>query len=149
MLNVFRRLSNFAPFAINGLTFVTVENRWCQGMTGDQSKNITIPDITWGVTNVGTQNINQPFDIVLKSNGTVLATQTVTNLNQGVTRDFTFQREKSQVRVRTRSDRQGCFISPNDTEDFYFEDPQFTVEVDNANAVGEIATRRSNNNRNF
>ncbi len=149
MLNVFRRLSNFTPFAVNGLTFVTVENRWCEGMTGNQSKSITIPNITWGVTNVGTQNINQPFEIVLKSNGTVLATQTVTNLNQGVTRDFTFQRERSQVRVRTRSDRQGCFISPNDTEDFYFEDPQFTVEVDNANAIGEATVRRSNNNRNF
>lgn len=150
MLNIFRRLSNFAPFTIGGTILLTVANEHCQGMSPNQSREITIPDLTWGVTNVGTQAINQPFEIVLKtSGGTTLATETVTSLAPGATQNFSFHREKSQVRVRTRSDRQGCFISPNDAPDFYFEDTAFRVEVDTAGALGEAQTNRTNNTRNF
>jgi hypothetical protein len=150
MLNIFRRLSNFAPFTIGGTTFLTVNNQHCQGMTPNQSREITIPDLTWGVTNVGTQAINQAFDVVLKTgSGTILDTQTVTNLAPGATQNFTFHREKSEVRVRTRSDRQGCFISPNDAPDFYFEDSVFTVQVDTTAVLGEDGAKRANNSRNF
>lgn len=150
MLNVFRRLSNFAPFTIGGTTFLTVNNLHCQGMTANQSREITIPDLTWGVTNVGTQAVNQPFQVVLRgASGNILATENVTNLAPGATQNFTFSREKSQVRVRTRSDRQGCFISPNDAPDFYFEDEAFSVLVDSTGALGEDATRRNNNTRNY
>lgn len=150
MLNIFRRLSNFAPFTIGGTTFLTVNSQHCQGMTANQSREITIPDLTWGVTNVGTQAINQQFDIVLRTaTGTILDTKTVTSLAPGATQNFTFQREKSQVRVRTRSDRQGCFITASDAPDFYFEDGAFSVLVDSTGALGEDTTRRANNSRNY
>lgn len=148
MLNIFRRLSNFAPFTIGGTTFLTVNNTHCQGMSPNQSREITIPDLTWGVTNVGTQPINQQFQVILRgAGGNVLATENVTSLAAGATQNFTFHRENSQVRVRTRSDRQGCFITQSDAPDFYFEDEAFSVLVDSTAALGEDATRRANNTR--
>lgn len=148
MSNVFRRLSNFAPFELNGLTLVRVEDRWCAGMNGSDENVITVPDLIWGVTNSGTQNVAQNFSAVLKSNGTTLDTETISNLFQGATQNFTFRRQRSTVRVRTRADRQGCFISPDDPDN-YFEDPAFTVEVDAANALGEDQDKRANNSRNY
>ena len=150
MLNVFRRLSNFAPFTVGGVTFLTVNNQHCQGMSPNQSKEITIPDLTWGVTNVGTQTINQSFQIILRgASGTALATETVNSLAPGATQNFTFRRENSVVRVKTRSDRQGCFVSPNDAPDFFFEDGAFSVLVDSTAVLGEDNTRRANNARNY
>lgn len=148
MLNIFRRLSNFTPFQLNGLTFVTVDSRWCQGMSGNDSKIITVPDLVWGVTNVGTQNITRNFNIDLKANGALLRTERILNLNSGATQDFTFRRQNSTVRVRTRNDRQGCFVSPDDQQN-YFEDPQFTVEVDAAGILNENQNNRTNNSRNY
>ena len=150
MINVFRRLSNFAPFAIGGVTFLTVDNQYCQGMSPNQSKEITVPDLTWGVTNVGTQSINQPFQIVLRgTGGTQLATETVNSLAPGATQNFTFRRDRSVVRVKTRSDRQGCFVSPSDAPDFFFEDGAFSVLVDSTAVLGEDSSRRANNTRNY
>ena len=148
MVNVFRRLSNFAPFELNGLTFVRVEDRWCAGMNGNDAKIITVPDLIWGVSNFGTQNVAQNFSAVLTSSGRTLDTKTISSLYQGATQDFTFRRQQSTVRVRTRSDRQGCFISPDDADN-YFEDSPFTVVVDSANALGENQNNRANNNRNY
>lgn len=149
MLNVFRRLSNFAPFELNGRTFVRVEDRWCAGMSGNSAKIITAPDLVWGVSNFGTQNVTQQFSAVLKSNGAALDTKNIFTLGQGITVDFTFRRRQSTVQVQTRSDRQGCFISPDADTQNYFEDPAFTVEVDAAGALNENQNNRANNSRNY
>lgn len=150
MLNIFRRLTNFAPFELNGLTMVRVEDRFCDGMPLNQndSRDINIPDLVWGVSNVGTAEINTAFVSQLRSGGAVLATATVPALNPGETRNFNFQRQTSRVRVRRFSDRQGCHVSPDDAG-FFFEDPQFTVVVNTNAALTEAAVNTSNNSRNY
>lgn len=150
MLNIFRRLSNFAPFQINGLTMVRIEDRFCDGMPLNQndSREIDIPDLVWGVSNVGTADINTAFASQLKSGSAVLATETVPGLNPGETRNFNFRRQTSRVRVRRFSDRQGCHASPNDTA-FFFEDPPFMVVVNTNGALAEAAANTSNNSRNY
>lgn len=150
MLNVFRRLTNFAPFEINGLTMLRVEDRWCNGLPLNQNgaRTITIPPLEWGVSNVGTADINTAFASQLRSGTAVLANETVPGLNPGETRNFTFNRQNSTVRVRTFFNRQGCHISPNDTG-FFFEDPPFTVEVNTNGAIVEAAINQANNRRNY
>ncbi len=150
MLNIFRRLSNFAPFEINGLTMVRVDDQFCQGMLLNQSdaREITVPALQWGVSNVGTADINIAFASQLKSGSAVLATETITSLDPGQTRTFAFQRQNSRVRVRRFSDRQGCHASPDDTG-FFFEDPPFTVEVNTNGALVEATANQSNNRRNY
>ena len=150
MLNIFRRLTNFAPFQLNGLTMVRVEDRFCDGMPLNQndSREIDIPDLVWGVSNVGTADINTAFASQLRSGGVVLATETVPGLNPGETRNFNFRRQTSRVRVRRFSDRQGCHASPNDAA-LFFEDPQFTVVVNTNGALAEAAVSTSNNSRNY
>ena len=150
MLNIFRRLSNFAPFELNGLTMVRIEDRFCDGMPLNQngSRDINIPDLVWGVSNVGTADINTAFASQLRSGSVVLATETVPGLNPGETRNFNFQRQTSRVRVRRFSDRQGCHVSPDDAG-FFFEDPQFTVVVNTNGAIAEAAANTSNNTRNY
>lgn len=150
MLNIFRRLSNFASFELNGLTMVRVEYRFCQGMLLNQndSREITVPPLEWGVSNVGTAGINTAFASQLKTGSVVLATETITSLAPGETRNFTFQRPNSRVRVRRFSDRQGCHVSPDDAG-FFFEDSQFTVVVNTNGALTEAAANTSNNSRNY
>jgi hypothetical protein len=150
MLNIFRRLSNFAPVNRNGLTMLRVEDRWCNGMPINQngSRVITIPNPIWGVSNVGTADINTAFASQLRSGSQILETETVPGLNPGETRDFTFQRQNSTVRVRRFSDQQGCFASPNDTG-FFFEDPPFNVRVNTNAALIEATANESNNSRNY
>lgn len=150
MLNIFRPLSNFAPFERNGLTMVRVEDRFCDGMLLNQndSREITVSPLEWGVSNVGTAGINTAFASQLKTGSVVLATETIASLAPGETRNFTFQRPNSRVRVRRFSDRQGCHVSPDDTG-FFFEDPQFTVVVNTNGALTEAAANTSNNSRNY
>lgn len=150
MLNIFRRLSNFAPFEINGLTMLRVEDRFCEGMPINQNdaREITVPDLVWGVSNVGTADINTAFESQLKTGTVVLATESVPGLNPGETRNFNFRRQNSRVRVRRFSDRQGCHVSPNDTA-FFFEDPPFTVVVNTNGALTEAAAQTNNNRRNY
>jgi hypothetical protein len=101
----------------------------------------------WGVSNVGTAGIATPFPAELRSGAQALSMQTITALNPGQTRDFTFPRQNSSVRVFTFLDRGGCFVSP--TADRFFEDPQFTVVVNNNNALTEAAAAQNNNSRNY
>lgn len=150
MLNIFRRLSNFAPVNRSGLTMVRVEDQWCSGMPLNQndSRVITIPNLIWGVTNVGTADINTAFAAELRSGNAVLRTETIPVLNTGATVDFAFQRQNSTVRVRRFSDLQGCFASPNDIG-FFFEDPPFNVRVNTNTALTEATANQSNNSRNY
>jgi hypothetical protein len=145
MANVFRRLSSFAPVTVDGATYFAVDAaRWCAGMSGDQVRTITVPDLAWSVTNLGTTRVATPFQASLAAGGRVIRTETVpAPFEPGQTRSFQVAREQSQVTVRTFLARSGCFISP--TAPRYFEDPPFTVTVDAANAVGEPPAQQANN----
>jgi hypothetical protein len=150
MLNVFRRQSQNPVFTENGVQYFNAPQNtpgFCNGMSGNQSQIITVPNPVWGVTNVGTENIATAFTVQLKSGNNVLDAQNITSLNTGQTRDFTFQRQNSQVRVFTFANRNGCFISP--TADRFFEDQPFTVVVDTNGALPEAAANKANNSRNF
>jgi hypothetical protein len=155
ILNLFRRTGN--SITVNGQNFLEVEDRWCSEnalqtpATGSASKQITIPDLQWGVTNVGTAEVTVAFDSQLIANNQVLQTG---NVAAGVflplaTHDFFFHRQHSTVHVfRFAAPNQpGCFARPSDPD--FFEDPTFTVKVDVNNALPETATNRINNARNF
>lgn len=156
MLNLFRRIGN--PITINGQAFVPVEDRWCSEngvqtpAAGSNSRLITVPDIQWGVSNVGTAEINVAFNSQLLSNNQILQTQTIApgTLHPGATQNFAFTRTRNRVRVIRFAppNQPGCFVNPRDT-DFFFEDPPFTVRVDVGNVVPEAATNRLNNSRNY
>jgi hypothetical protein len=156
MLNLFRRIGN--PITINGQAFVPVEDRWCSEngvqtpAAGSNSRLITVPDIQWGVSNVGTAEINVAFNSQLLSNNQILQTQTIAagTLHPGATQNFAFTRTRNRVRVIRFAppNQPGCFVNPRDTDSF-FEDPPFTVRVDVGNVVPEAATNRANNSRNY
>jgi len=148
MLNIFRRQNTTPTFTENGQQFFTVDGENCNGMTGNQSRIITIPDLIWGVSNVGTATVNVAFASQLKSGAQVLQTQTVPGLNVGETRNFTFTRQNSRVRVSTFVLHIGCFVSP--TSDVFFENSPFTVVVNTNGAITtESATNQLNNSRNY
>jgi len=155
ILNLFR--TNGDLVSINGQGFLRVDDRWCSEnsvaipATGSTSKLVTIPEITWGVSNVGTAEVPVGFSSQLSSNSVVLQNQTIAaaTLHPGATQNFTFQRARNRVRVIRFAPPQqaGCFVNPNDPD--FFQDPPFTVRVDVANALPESATNRVNNSRNY
>ena len=116
-------------------------------MTGTQTRINTIPNPVWGASNVGTADINGAFAAQLRSGTQTLMTETINGLNPGETKNFTFTRTDSRVRVFTFLTRIGCFVSPTAVE--FFEDPSFTVVVNTTNTVIEAAVNQSNNSRNY
>jgi len=156
MLNLFRTGNRVS---INGHDFLRVDDRWCSENSvliptteTSSSKIITVPDITWGVSNVGTGEVPVAFTSQLSSNNVVLQNQAIAagTLHPGATQDFAFQRSRSRVRVIRFAPTQlqpGCFVNPVDPD--FFQDPPFTVKVDVANATPESATNRVNNTRNY
>jgi len=155
ILNLFRTTGD--AVSINGQNFLRVDDRWCSEnsvaipVTGNISKSITLPDIIWGVSNVGTAEVTVGFASELSSNSVVLQNQPTAagTLHPGATQNFTFQRARSTVRViRFAAPQQpGCFVNPSDPN--FFQDPPFTVKVDVGNALPESATNRLNNSRNY
>jgi hypothetical protein len=148
MVNIFRRRFQTASFTENGTQFFEIDfQNACSGMSGNQSKVITIPNPIWGATNVGTADVNTAFAAQLKTGTQVLDTETVPGLNPGETRNFTFTRQNSSVRVFTFLTHSGCFVSPTANE--FFEDPPFTVVVNTNGAITEAAANTANNTRNY
>jgi hypothetical protein len=156
VINLFRRTGN--SITVGGQTFLQVEDRWCSenavaipAAGRNNSKVITVQDLIWGVSNVGTAQVAVAFDSELSTNNHVLQSGHVDagTLGLGATRDFTFHRARSRVRVIRfgAPNSPGCFVNPTDPD--FFEDPPFTVKVDVRNVVPEAATNRFNNARNY
>ena len=158
--NLFRGTGN--SITVEGVKFLQVEDHWCQDnnvqtpvdRSPSNSKVITIPDLIWRVSNVGTAEITVGFDSQLLSNGAVRQTQNIAagTLHPGATRDFAFPRTTgTTVRLFRFAppNQPGCFIKPSAGPTEFFVDPPFTVQVDVGHAAGETATNRSNNTRNY
>jgi hypothetical protein len=146
MTNIFRRRLKTASFTENGVAFFEIDfQNACSGMSGNQSKVITIPNPIWGASNVGTANVATGFQSQLRNGGAVLQTGDVAPLNTGATQNFTFTRASSTVRVFTFLTHGGCFVSPTANE--FFEDPSFTVVVNTNGTVADSNT--TNNTRNY
>jgi hypothetical protein len=149
MANVFRRQQPGPAFTLNGAQYFSINSQvYCNDMTGNQSRIITIPNPVWGISNVGTAGVNTAFASQLRSGTQVLATEVVTTMNPGQTVDFTFIRPNdSRVRVSTFLNRIGCFISPSFAP--FFEDPPFTVVVNTNGVLTEAEANQANNSRNY
>ena len=146
MSNIFRRQFKTASFTENGVAYFQIDfQNACSGMSGNQSKIITIPNPIWGASNVGTANVAVAFQSQLRNGAVVLQTGDVAPLNAGATQNFTFTRASSSVRVFTFLTHLGCFVSP--TADQFFEDPPFTVVVNTNGTVAD--TNTTNNTRNY
>ena len=81
--------------------YPVTENRVQTPASASASKLITVPDISWGVSNVGTSEVAVAFYSQLLSNNQVLDTRNTVGVSPhpGATRDFTFHRQRSAVRV--------------------------------------------------
>jgi hypothetical protein len=156
LLNIFRSTGNSINY--EGQTFLQVENHWCTDngvqvpVAASIAKTITVPDLTWGVSNVGTAPITVAFTSQLSANNQVLDAQTIAagTLNTGATRDFNFHRTTGSTVKLFRfavPNPPGCFIKHSTVAGEYFEDPQFTVTVDTGHVTGETQTNQSNNSR--
>jgi hypothetical protein len=155
VLNLFR--TSGGVVSINGSNFLRVDDRWCteNGVVapsrGSTAKPITLPDLIWGVSNVGTAVVPVAFTSQLSANNIVLQTQTIAvgSLPPGATQEFHFQRQRNQVTVIRFAPPQqaGCFVNPHDPS--FFQDPPFVVKVDIGNVVPESATNRFNNTRTY
>jgi hypothetical protein len=156
--NLFRGTGN--SITVGGVNYLEVDNHWCQdngvptppALSPPSFKDITVGDIVWHVSNVGTATVPVAFDSQLLSNGLVLQTQNVAaGLTPAASRGFNFHRASSTVRLFRLSppNQSGCFIKPNAGSSQFFVDPPFTVKVDTGHAVGESVTNQANNTRNF
>jgi hypothetical protein len=153
MLNVFRTTGN--SITVNGQQFLQVEDRLCSSLqipsAASVAQSITLADLTWGVSNVGTAPITVAFNSTISANNQVLQTQTIaaSTLGPGATQDFRITRPRSNISVIRFAPpvQSGCFVNPRSTD--FFEDPTFTVRVDTGNVVPESATNRANNSRNY
>jgi hypothetical protein len=153
MLNVFRTTGN--SITVNGQQFLQVDDRLCSSLqtpsAASVAQSITLADLTWGVSNVGTAPITVAFNSTISANNQVLQTQTTaaSTLGPGATQDFRITRPRSNITVIRFAPpvQAGCFVNPRSTD--FFEDPTFTVKVDTGNVVPESAANRTNNSRNY
>lgn len=115
-------------------------------------KEITWPDVQFGVTNTGGP-ITGTFKVQLKNGNTVLKEETVTNLAAGEEKMFTYTRPKSKKKLM----RMAACNNGNDVHahqdnatnpDYNWADPaQFTVKVDALNNIEE--SNETNNQNNY
>ena len=149
MANVVRLGSTTPAFTQSGFSYyriVSPENL-CYGMSGTQSRTITVPDPIWGVTNIGANEIAAGFQAQLRSGTQILDTRPVqAGLDRGASQTFTYDRPgDSRLSVFTFLDRVGCYASP--TAVGYFVDPPFTVISDSGSVLTESS--ESNNSRTY
>lgn len=156
--NLFRDNGN--SITVQGVVFKQVDDHFCadNGVqtpppnTPANFKDLTVDDLVWTVVNVGTATVPAAFDSQLLSNGAVLQTgNTPAGLATAATREFTFHRSNSTVRLFRFSapNPSGCFIKPSAGPTLFFLDPPFTVKVDIGHATGETQTNQSNNVRGY
>ena len=92
MANVVRLGSTTPAFTQSGFSYyriVSPENL-CYGMSGTQSRTITVPDPIWGVTNIGANEIAAGFQAQLRSGTQILDTRPVqAGLDRGASQTFT------------------------------------------------------------
>jgi hypothetical protein len=151
ILNIFRRIGS--PITLSNGNFLRVDDRWCATVPipsqGNIAQTVVIPNLVWGVTNVGTAPITAAFAAELKSGNTNLQAQTIGagSLAPGATIDFQYARTKSSARVIRFAppQPQGCYVNPTSPE--FFEDPPLTVVVDTNGVVAE--SNETNNSRSF
>jgi hypothetical protein len=145
--NLVRRINPGSPnFTRDGFSYYRLASpeNLCQGMSGTQSRTITVANPTWGVTNTGTTVITVAFQAQLSAGGQTIAATVPANLAVGASTNFTWDRPgDSRLSVFTFLDQLGCFVSP--TAVGFFEDPQITVVVDTQNTVAE--SKETNNTR--
>jgi hypothetical protein len=159
--NLFRVVTG-SPVPFNTDNYEQVDdpsNQWCPSVpqpnpTGPPTfKDITLPSIVWGVSNVGTAEVNVAFDSQIFSDDQVYQdTKTIAagTLHTGGTQTFNLNRpsNRQNIRVFKLPLHFGCFVRTTRASDF-FSDPTFTVKVDIGNALPETSTNRLNNSRNY
>ncbi len=116
------------------------------------TKEITWPNVTWSVKNTGGP-VTGTFKVQLKSGNTVLQEQTITNINAGETKTFTYTRPKSKKKLmRMLSCNNGNDVHAHQDNAsvaaYNWADPAtFTIAVDTQNTVTESS--ESNNSSGF
>jgi hypothetical protein len=151
-------LRHIAPIRkLSGETF-------CNGMFAQavQSivRTITVPNMTWGVKNSGGSNVTGSFHIRLYRNGALVRDEVVTGLNAGSTKTFSYARPESQTEVARlglvppattqqlyQANGGECVQTVGQASQYDWQDPQYEIRVDPANAISELS--KTNNNKSF
>ena len=142
--------------SINGQNFLRVDESLCADnsveipLRGSISKEITLPDIIWGVQNFGTGDVPVAFTAQLLSNDVLLQSEPIgAGLHPAEPHNVRFPRVRNRIRlIRFAPPQQSsCLVNPNDST--FFQDPPFTVKADAFNSTPESTANRANNNRNY
>ena len=138
---------------------------FCHGMYAQAVtaivKTITVANMTWGVKNAGQTNVSVQFHAQLFRNGALVEDEVVNGLAAGATKTFTFARPQSQTEVarlglvpdansqRIYNATGGeCVQTIGQATQFDWQDPQYQIVIDQANAV-PADINRANNNKSF
>jgi hypothetical protein len=139
---------------------------FCHGMFAQATtaivRTITVGDLSWGVRNAGPVAVTTPFTVQLLRGGVIVDTETVQSLGAGETKMFTpYHRAQSQTEVgrlglvpnaETRQIYNAtggeCVQTVGQPTQYDWQDPQWVIRVDQANAV-TAETNKTNNSRTF
>ena len=121
-------------------------------------RTITVPNISWGVKNGGGTNVTQTFHARLYRNGVQVADETITSLNAGATRTFTYARAQSQTEVARlglvppsttmqlyNATGGECVQVAGQASQFDWQDPTYEIRID----VVASETNQTNNRKSF
>ncbi len=107
-------------------------------------RDITVPDIRWGVENPSSADVNQAFTVQLVFGGRVVASQRVNRLARGQRAEFTYQRPQSTATVARVGPGNGCYHAGLSREGWN-DNAGYDVRVDTQNDVSE--SNEGNNQR--
>lgn len=149
-VNSLYRVGSATTTDANGDTFTALDpfnnSPFCQGIPDGQvtrdnrqtsnRRDVTVPDIRWGVRNTSTVDITTSFTIKLLRGNQELASQRVRSLSAGDQVEFRYVRPQSTVTVAKVGLGGGCFHAGLRGEGWN-DNAGFQVRVDTGNDVGE------------
>lgn len=138
---------------------------FCHGMFAQATttivRTITVGDLSWGVRNSGPVAVTTPFTVQLRRSGVIVDNKPVQILDAGATMTFSYHRAQSQTEVsrlglvpnaemrQTYNATGGeCVQTIGQPAQYDWQDPQWEIRVDPANAVG-AETNKTNNKLTF
>lgn len=107
-------------------------------------RDITVPDVRWGVENTSSVDVNQAFTVQLVFGGRVVASQRVNRLARGQRAEFTYQRPQSTATVARVGPGNGCYHAGLSGEG-WSDNAGYSVRVDTQSEVSEA--NEGNNQR--
>lgn len=160
IVNNLYKVGTATTMDVGGATYTALNpfnnSPFCQGipegatgrdnMPTSNRRDITVPNIRWGVQNTSSVDATTPFNVKLYHGSAVVATQRVTSLPRGQTLTFEYARPRSTTTVARVGPGSGCFHVGLSTQGWN-DNAGYQVRVDTENEVSE--SNNANNSRNM